>query len=189
MDGKGGESPVPTVTGMKLLFHLLGAMSPKPCHSLHSFSCALINGPSSHTHGAFWALPYLGWAPKRREYPSLSLDLSPQTLVTLTRGGVWSSDASFDTAVPHGPCEAIPGDDNPGPGQGRSLAEEQGLPDGHLSLGEPRHPPLGQEFVHLFHEASSSAPTARPVGIRLGGPAGTGASRGVFWLREKEAAL
>lgn len=51
MDGKGGESPVPTVTGMKLLFRLLGAMSPKPCHSLHSFSCALINGPSSHTHG------------------------------------------------------------------------------------------------------------------------------------------
>lgn len=27
--------------------------------------------------------------------------------------------------------------------------------------------PLGQQFVHLFHEASSTSPTACPVGIGL----------------------
>lgn len=36
-----------------------------------------------------------------------------------------------------------------------------------LSLGRPEPSPLGQQFVHFFHEASSSTPTARPVGVRL----------------------
>lgn len=53
-------------------------------------------------------------------------------------------------------------------------------------LGEPKHPPLGQQFVHFFHEASAAAPTARPVGVGLGGSAGTGASRSILRLRGKD---
>lgn len=51
--------------------------------------------------------------------------------------------------------------------------------------GEARHPPLRQQFVHFLHEAAASAPAARPVRVRLGGPAGAGASGRIFRLRER----
>ena len=52
--------------------------------------------------------------------------------------------------------------------------------------GGAEYPPLSQQFVHFFHEAAASTPTARPVRVGLGGPAGTGASRRIFRLRGKD---